>query len=185
MNPDFHGIYHMFVRIRPDNIPATIELLRETWREVAPNESFYYSFLDEKLDRQYRAEERWRTIVGYACIFAISISCMGILGLASLAVSRRTKEIGIRKVLGATVPKVVGLLSKDFMKLLLVANVVAWPGAYFLMSQWLQNFAYRISLGIWIFLLTGVLALVIALATVSFQSIRAALANPVEALRYE
>jgi putative ABC transport system permease protein len=185
MNPDRHGIYNVFVRLRPENMSATIDLLKQTWESVAPNIPFRLAFLDENLENQYRNEQRWQKIVTYASIFAIIISCLGLLGLASLAVTRRTKEIGIRKVLGASAAGIVGVVSKDFVKLMLIANLIAWPVAYVAMNTWLQNFAYRIDIGWWVFMLAGGLALLIALLTVSTQALRAALANPAEALRYE
>ncbi len=118
-------------------------------------------------------------------VFSILIACLGLFGLASFVAQQRTKEIGIRKVLGASVAGLVGLMSKDFVRLVLVANLIAWPLAYFAMNRWLQDFAYRINIGIEIFLFSGLLALAIVLLTVSFQAIKAAVANPAEALRYE
>ena len=185
MNPDQHGLYRLFVRIKPDDISGTMDFLKANWEEIAPDIPFSSSFLDENLENQYREEQRWRQIVGYASIFAILISCLGLLGLAALDVARRTKEIGIRKVLGASVTNLVSLLSKEFLLLLLIANVIAWPVAYFSINFWLQNFAYKIDPGWFIFLGAGFLAVLIALLTVSFQSIKAALANPVKSLRYE
>ena len=173
------------VRIKPAEIPTTLEFLRNTWTKIAPHLPFEYSFLDEELDSRYRNEQRWASIVGYSSIFAIAIACFGLYGLTMLAAARRTKEIGIRKVLGASVSNLVHLLSQDFVKLVLLANVIAWPMAYFAMNRWLQNFAYRIDISWWGFTLAGGLALIIALLTVSSQAIKAALANPVEALRYE
>jgi putative ABC transport system permease protein len=128
---------------------------------------------------------RWKTIVEYSAIFAISLACLGLLGLATLSVTNRTKEIGIRKVLGASLAGVVELLSKDFVKLVLIANLIGLPIAYLALHRWLQNFAYHIDLGWWMFAFAGGLAFLIALATVSTLAIKAALANPVEALRYE
>jgi putative ABC transport system permease protein len=176
---------YIFVKIRPDNIPATLTLLKEAWQQAAPGLPFVYSFLDQDMERQYRTDQRWRTIVTYAALLAVFIACLGALGLASLAVARRTKEIGIRKVLGASVPSIVMLLSKEFTYLVLAANVIAWPLAWYALHRWLESFAYRIELGPGIFVLGGVLVLLIAWLTVSFQAIRAAMANPVEALRYE
>lgn len=185
-NPDFHGIYQLLIRVQTDDLPGAIAGFRQAWNELAPPyEPFQYSFLDENLDRQYQSEQRWSTIIGYTALFAILISCLGLLGLAALAVNRRTKEIGIRKVLGATVQSIVALISKDFVKLVLVAFIVATPIAWKIMQTWLQNFAYRIDMGWWIFIVAGTLALAIALLAISTQSIKAAIANPVEALRYE
>jgi putative ABC transport system permease protein len=118
-------------------------------------------------------------------LMAIFISCLGLFGLASFTADQRTKEIGIRKVLGASVSNVVVLLSRDFTKWVILANVVAWPVAYLVMNKWLQNFAYRISLGVWMFILSGVIALIIALLTVSTKALKAAVANPADSLRYE
>jgi len=173
------------VRISPENIPQTIQLIKSIWEQVAANQPFSFSFLDQDIDQQYRQDERWGKIVGYASMFAILIASMGLFGLATLAVSKRTKEIGIRKVLGASVPNIFRMLSNDFGKLVLIANVIAWPAAFFLIRRWLQDFAYRIEISWWVFALAGGLALAIALLTVSTQAIRAALANPVESLRYE
>ncbi len=179
-----HPIYFL-VKIRPQNIPTTLAILKDRWNQFAPNLPFDFFFLDEHVDRQYRAEERWGRIIGYSAAFAIFIACLGAFGLTSLAVARRTKEIGIRKVLGASVGSIVTLLSKEFVILVGVANLIAWPVAYYTMNRWLQDFAYRIELGPGVFVLGGVLALAIALLTVSAQAVRAARANPVEALRYE
>jgi putative ABC transport system permease protein len=175
----------VWVKISAVDIPATLAFLEDTWRQVAPNTPFRHEFLEDHNNRQYLAEERWSMIVSSAAIFAMLIACLGLFGLAALVVVRRTKEIGIRKVLGASIAGIVGLLSKDFAKLVVFANVIAWPAAYFVMNKWLQDFAYRIHLGVWTFLGAGILALGIALLTISFQAIKSALANPVEALRYE
>jgi putative ABC transport system permease protein len=175
----------ILVRISPTEVAKTLALLETTWREMAPNKPFEFSFLDEDVQRQYQLEQRWGTIVRYSTIFAIVLACLGLFGLTTLSVTNRTKEIGIRKVLGASVAGVAGLISKEFAQLVLLANVVAWPAAYYTMSKWLQNYAYRIELGAGVFFLATALALGIALLTISFQAVKAALANPVEALRYE
>jgi putative ABC transport system permease protein len=160
-------------------------MLEATWAKVAPGQTFDFRFLDESVNSQYEQETRLGRIVGIASLLAILIACLGLFGLATLSVARRTKEIGIRKVLGASVPTLVTMLSKDFAVLVLVAFVVAVPAAYFAMQAWLQDFAFRIAPGASTFLLAGLLALVIALATVSYHAIRAALADPVKSLRYE
>lgn len=175
----------IFVRIKPDNIPQTIALLKDTWEKIAPNVPFNFSFLDDDVDRLYRTEERWGKIVNYSSFFAILIACLGLFGLASLTITRRTKEICIRKVLGSSEAGVIRILCKDFAKLVLIANIIAWPVAYYAMSSWLEGFAFRTSIGLWIFFLAAALAFVIALATVSFQAVKAALINPVDGLRYE
>ncbi len=175
----------VLIRIQPEDIAGTIAFLKKTWEAVALDQPFQYSFLEDNLVRQYQNEDRWIRITGYTFLFAILISCLGLLGLASLSVTRRTKEVGIRKVLGASVSNLVLLLSGEFAKLVVVANLLAWPAAYYVMNRWLQDFAYRIDPGPEIFILCGVLALGIALLTVGAQSMKAALANPVDALRYE
>ncbi|MCI0696539.1 ABC transporter permease [candidate division KSB1 bacterium] len=173
------------VKLAGNQIDATLQRIREHWRTLDPTRAFEYFFVDESFDRLYRADENSARIVGYAALLAILIACLGLFGLSSFTVVQRTKEIGVRKVLGASVASLFALLSKDFVKLVLIANVVAWPVAYFAMNKWLQDFAYRIDIGWWVFALAGGMALLIALLTVSTQAIKAALANPVEALRYE
>ena len=175
----------MMIRIKPADVAGTIAFLEKTWEKVAPDEPFSYSFLEDNLARQYRNEDRWFRITAYTFLFAILISCLGLLGLASLSVTRRTREVGIRKVLGGSVSNLSLLLSSEFVKLVLVANLLAWPVAYYVMNKWLQNFAYRIDPEPEIFILCGGLALGIAMLTVGAQSVKAALANPVDALRYE
>jgi putative ABC transport system permease protein len=175
----------IFVKIKPADISSTLAFLKSKWNELAPNEAFRYDFLDEYVDGKYKTEERWGEIVRYASIFANFIACLGLLGLTLLAAVRRTKEVGIRKVLGATITNIAALLSKDFLKLVLVANLIAWPLAYFAMGKFLQNFAYRMHVGLMPFLLAGLIVLFVAIIAVSYQALKAALANPVEALRYE
>ena len=161
---------------------ATIE---EEWNALAPGEPFEFSFLDESLNAQYEAEQRLETLFLIFAGLAILIACLGLLGLAAFTAERRTKEIGVRKTLGATVPNVLVLLLKDFTKWVLLANLIAWPAAWWGMDRWLQSFAYRIDISWPIFLIAGGIALAIALATVSVQATKAALTNPVESLRYE
>lgn len=173
------------VRIAPAEIPATMDFLKENWQHVSDNQPFNYSFLDADVEQQYRNEERMGQIVSIAAGLAILIACLGLFGLAALTVAKRTKEIGIRKVLGATVPNIVTMLSGDFTRLVLLANLVAWPVAFYVMHRWLQDFAYRVGIGVDNFVLAAGLAVVIALLTVSYQAIRAALSNPVDAIKYE
>ena len=173
------------IKISPNEISSTLERLEQAWLKLAPNFPFQYSFLDESINSLYQAEEKTERIAGAFSMLAIVIACLGLFGLASYATEQRTKEIGIRKVLGASVAGIVNLLSSDFTKLVIAANFIAWPVTYYAMNKWLQNFAYRIEISWWMFALAGGLALLIALLTVSTQAIRAALANPVEALRYE
>ncbi len=166
-------------------IERTIGYIKEKWEGLCPDYPFAYSFMDESFDRQYKIEERLSEIFISFAVLAIFIACLGLFGITSFMTERRTKEIGVRKVLGATVPEIVFLLSKEFTKWVLIANVIAWPVAYLAMHRWLQNFAYRTAIGAEVFVLSALLALVIALLTVSYQSIKAAVANPVDALRYE
>jgi len=167
------------------NLPATISAIENKWKTIIPNRPFSYYFLDEFFDKQYRSEDRFGRLFLNFAILAIFISCLGLLGLASYSTMQRTKEIGIRKVLGASVTNIVNLLSKDFLVLVAISFVIAMPVAYYFMNKWLTGFAYRINIEWWIFLLAGMLALLIALMTVSFQAIKAAVANPVKSLRTE
>jgi len=177
--------YAMVMRLRPENLTATIEFVEKTYKTFNAETPFHFNFLDQDYDNLYRAEQRVGKLSGYAAIIAILVASLGLYGLASYMVEQRTKEIGIRKVLGASVPALFFLLSKNFLMLAGIANLIAWPVAYFVMSGWLQNYAYRISLNVATFFAAAVLAMVIVLVTVSYQALKATLANPVEALRYE
>jgi putative ABC transport system permease protein len=181
----WHWSWYASARIRGDDLPGAIAHARKVWQKYSANYPFDYFFLDDEFNRMYKAEEKLSEIFGYFTFLAIFIACLGLFGLASFTAERKTKEIGIRRVLGASVANIVNLISKEFVTLILVANFIAWPIAYFAMNKWLQNFAYRIDIGWWMFALTGGLALLIAFLTVSTQALKAALANPVEALRYE
>ena len=175
-----------FVRMRADHLSETLDMLKDTWKAVIPSSRFQFSFLDRNLHRQYEREERWREIVSYSALFAIVISCLGLFGLASLAVVQRTKEVGIRKALGASEGNLVWLLSKDFAKLLLLANAIAWPAAYWIMDEWLTTtFAYHMDLGIGVFVLVGALTYGIAQLTILGHILKVIRQNPVRALRYE
>ena len=186
MMPSEHWNY-IFVRLNPENpnVPATLKTLEQTWNKFVPGFPFEYEFLDETLKQWYEGEKQMGTIFNYFTGLAIVICCLGLFGLVSFMTEKRTKEIGIRKVLGATVPEIVGLLSKEFIVLVIIANIIACPIAYYAMSKWLQNFAYHVNIGVAVFILTTAMALVIALLTVSYQAIKAATANPVNSLRYE
>jgi putative ABC transport system permease protein len=179
------GISQILVRISPQNISGTLSLLEKTWKEIQPNKPFLYSFLDETMEAMYNEEKRWGAIVGYSSALAVIIACMGIFGLTSIAVNRRTKEIGIRKVLGASVPQIIGTLIREFIWLVGIANIISWPLAYFAMKTLLNNYYFRISLGLQYFILAGVLSLLIAGLTTVFLAARAAVANPVDSLHYE
>jgi putative ABC transport system permease protein len=173
------------INVAPQNLPSTLAAIENKWKTTIPNRPFTYFFLDEFFDKQYRDEQRFGNLFLNFAVLAIFISCLGLLGLASYSTIQRTKEIGVRKVMGASVSNIVNLLSRDFLKLVLVAFVIASPIAWFGMYKWLQNFAYRIPLGWWAFALAGIVAVAIAFATVSFQAIKAAIANPVKSLRTE
>lgn len=173
------------VRLSAGNTVEKVAMLETTWKRIAPNEPFRFTFLDADLQRQYEAEQRLGRIVTIASVLSILIACLGLFGLATLAVVRRTKEIGVRKVLGASTWSVIGLLSKDFLKLVAVAIVVASPIAWYATDKWLNGFQYRIGMPWWAFILAGVLALLVAFLTVSFQSMKAALMNPVTSLKTE
>lgn len=173
------------VRVRSENLQTTLHFLEEKWRQLDPDHPFTFSFLEDRLAQRYQGEARLQRMSAYATGLGILIACLGLFGLVSFAAAQRTKEIGIRKVLGASAMSVVHLLSKDFLKLVVLANLIAWPFAYYFMNRWLQDFAYRVNVGWWVFAVSGALALVVALITVSTQALKAALANPVEALRYE
>jgi putative ABC transport system permease protein len=182
---DPSNFLYISTKIKPDDVSKTLRDLRKKWAEIAPDQPFDYFFLDESFDLQYRAEEKLGLIFSNFTLIAILVACLGLFGLASFTAEQRTKEIGIRKALGATVSSIVILLIKEFTKWVLLANIIAWPIAYVAMNHWLQNGAYRIKIGLGTFILAGVLALVIALMTVGYQAFKAAKANPVEALRYE
>lgn len=176
---------YLSIRLRPNNLAATVQSVEMLWQQFVPQQPFEFSFLDQDFDAQYRAEERTGKVFGIFSALAIFIACLGQFGLASFTIQKRTKEIGVRKVLGASATSIVGLLSKEFVKLVVIAVLIATPLAYFIMNRWLQDFAYRIEIGWWIFALAGGVAVMVALLTVSTQALKAALANPVEALRYE
>ena len=173
------------LRLDTDNLSGTMASLEALWSQLAPHRPFDYNFLDESLDRQYRAEEQFGQVVGLFAMLAIFVACLGLFGLAALTTRQRTKEIGLRKALGASVPGIVVLLTKEVARLVVVAFVLAAPVVYLLMDRWLEGFAYRTDISGWIFLVAGLASLVVAILTVSVQAIRAAIVNPVEALRYE
>lgn len=173
------------LRISPEDIPGTLGFLEEKWRENITTRPFRYEFLGDMVDDLYKSERQLGRVIFNLTMLSIFVACLGLFGLASYTAEQKTKEIGIRKVLGSSVPGVVFLLSKQFGKLILIANVIAWPLAYYLLHRWLQGFYYRISLGLQFFALSAVLVLFIAFVSISFQSIKAALSNPADALRYE
>jgi putative ABC transport system permease protein len=181
--PDWFTVFS--VRIRPDNVAETLSFLERKWATLDPSRPFDYTFFDEQFGQLHLAEQRIGQLLWYVAVLAIFIAGLGLFGLAAFTAQQRTKEIGVRKVLGASVSGLILLLSKDFTKLVLLGFIVAAPLAYYAMNRWLADFAYRVEIGLGVFVLAGLLALVIAWLTVSYQSIKAALANPVESLRYE
>ena len=173
------------IRVHTNNLPHLIAQVRNKWKAMAPYQDFKYSFMDTDFDSIYLAEYRMAEIFLTFAILAILVAVLGLLGLSAYTAERRTKEIGIRKILGASANSIAGMLSKDFLKLVLIAFFIASPMAWWVMNKWLQNFAYRISISWWIFLSAGVIAILIALFTVSFHAVKAAVANPVKSLRTE
>jgi putative ABC transport system permease protein len=179
------GNSNLSARIKPGNIIGQINKIEKKWKGFAPNAPFDFSFMDSEFEKLYRSEKRMGTVFGIFTFLSIFVACLGLFGLAAYTAEKRQKEIGIRKVLGASVAGITRLLSKDFLNLVVVAIIIASPLAWFFMHKWLQDFAYRINIGWWIFVLAGVAALMIALITVSYQAIKAAIANPVKSLRTE
>jgi putative ABC transport system permease protein len=173
------------VRVRPENIQETITFLETTWKQFDSQYPFEFSFVDDQYDALYRTEVRLGKLFSYFTALAILIGCLGLFGLTAFTTEQRTKEIGIRKVLGASIQGIIYMLVRDFTKWVFLAVVVAWPIGYLVMNSWLKNFAYRANLGVWIFLLSALLAFMISIVTVSYQSIKAALANPANSIRTE
>lgn len=176
---------YVYIKLKGGNIATVLSSVEQKWKQFVPEQPFKYTFLDDNLNAQYENEKRAGQLFGIFSALAIIIACVGLFGLAAYTASLRTKEIGIRKVLGASVPGVVFLLSKDFTKLIGIAFFLAVPLGWYVMNNWLQGFAYRIELGIGVFLLAGITALTISWVTVSYQSIKAAIVNPVKSLRGE
>ena len=176
---------YVIVRLKGTNLAGSIDMLKNTWSLFTENTPFEYSFLDRNIEQQYTSEQHLGKIFMIFSLFAIFIASLGLLGLTAYITEQRTKEIGIRKVLGASIPEILLLLSKEFTKWVIIGNIIAWPIAYFIITKWLQNFAYKTNIGIWIFLISGIIAFLIALITISTQTIKAASSNPVKSLRYE
>jgi putative ABC transport system permease protein len=173
------------VKLTPGDLPGTIAQIKKKYESFFAGNLFDYNFLDETFNRQYENDQLFGKAFGIFAGIAIFVACLGLLGLTMFATIQRTKEIGVRKVLGASVSSIVMLLSKSFLKLILLSTIVAFPLAWWVMNTWLQDFAYRVNMGWWIFILAGASALLIALTTISFQAIKAALANPAKSLRTE
>lgn len=179
------GVHYALVKVAPANLPASMDLVKTVWKKILPNGEFKGSFLDENIDRQYRKEEKLGQMFISGAVTAIVLSCMGLLAMVLLIVTQKVKEIGIRKVLGASVTNIVYLVSKEFFWLVAIAILIASPLAWLGMKKWLDNFAYRIDLQWWVFVLAALLAFAVALVTISLQAVRAATANPVKSLRTE
>ncbi|NOR53971.1 MAG: FtsX-like permease family protein [Candidatus Aminicenantes bacterium] len=179
------GIDYFSIKVSPSNIPGTLGFIEEKWKSFSPEFPFQYAFLDERIDKIYKAEQKLGQSFNIFTFVALSIACLGLIGLASFISEQKRKEISIRKILGADFHSIIVLLAREYVKCIAVASVIAWPIGYFVMGRRLQNFAYRTSVGIEIFILSGLVAFVFALITVSYQSIKAAVANPVDSLRYE
>jgi putative ABC transport system permease protein len=183
--PPFNLANAIGVRLSPGNTGDMVDLIQANWARIVPDQGMDYFFLDDSFEAQYRVEERLgRIAVGFSFL-AIFVGCLGLFGMISHTAEQRTKEIGIRKVLGASIGSMFGLLSREFLVIVLIATVIAWPVGFFSMNSWLENFAYRTSIGADVFLISAALALVIALGTICYQVTKAARANPVKALRYE
>ena len=178
-------LLYVLVRFNTSDVGHAISTIKQAWSKTYPDDPFIYTFLNSDISNLYLAEEARGKIFGTFAILAILIACLGLYGLASFTAEKRTREIGMRKVLGASIPDLMHLISRDFLMLILVANLIAWPVAYYVMNRWLDNFAYRVDVEPMIFMAAGILAIVIALLSVSYHAIRAALANPVDSLRYE
>jgi len=183
LNP--RSFSYVFVKIGGENIAGTLNSIKKIWETLAPGNPFEYNFLDETFDGLYKSEQRAGKIFSYFTFLALFVSCLGIFGLAAFMAEQRTKEIGIRKVLGATVPTIILLLSREFVVLVALANVIAWPVAYFTMNKWLKSYAYHTDMTIMTFIFSAMIALVIALITVGYQSVKAASVNPVTSLKNE
>ena len=177
--------HNIVVRIETEDIPSTLAFLKSEWKAVAPSWTFQYHFIDEKLGNLYRSEKKLSDVSRLFACLAVVISCLGLFGLTSFSAEQKTKEIGVRKILGATVPKILMLLIGSFSKLILFANILAWPIAFIIVHGWLQNFSYRISIHVWIFVISGIFSFVFAVFTAGYKSILAATKNPVDSLRYE
>jgi putative ABC transport system permease protein len=185
MRIESYGFGTISIKISASHLPETIKVIANKWSQIIPNRPFEYNFLDQLFDQKYRAEDKFGNLFFNFAVLAIFISCLGLLGLASYSTIKRTREIGVRKVLGASVSNIVNLLSVDFIKLVLIALVIAAPVGLFGMNKWLQDFAYHIDISWWVFVIAGSVSIVIAFLTISFQAIKAAFANPVDSLRTE
>jgi len=180
-----YSLNRILVGIKAGHTAATIAALEKTWKAEAPQRPFLYHFLDQSFNQQYESDQHFGYLFSLFSCLAILIACLGLFGLATFTAQQRIKEIGIRKVLGASVYNIVALISKDFLRLVLIATVIAVPLCVLIMNQWLKDFAYRIAISPGIFIATAFIALFIALITISWQTVKAALANPVQSIKNE
>jgi ABC-type antimicrobial peptide transport system permease subunit len=182
--PEYY--YNMYIRLKPQSSPEkALAKIEQIIQKYNPGYPFDYRFVDDDFNKLFKSEMLIGKLSRVFAALAIIISCLGLFGLAAYTAERRTKEIGIRKVLGASITGITGLLSKDFLRLVFISAIIAYPLSWWMMHNWLQNYAYRVEISWWVFIVAGILALIIALITISFQAIRAALANPVKSLRTE
>jgi len=179
------GVYYAFVKVAPVNIASSYDAVENAWKKIEPNAEFLGSFLDENIDNTFRKEKTMATMITSGSIIAIALSCIGLFAMSLLIVAQRTKEIGVRKVLGASVSSITVLLTKDFLKLVLISFLIATPIAWYFLRQFLDIYAYRIDLGPWFFAAAGLLAMTIAILTVGSRTVKAAMQNPVKSLRTE
>ena len=175
----------LFVKVRSGDLTRTVARLQTSWEKFVPERPFAYSFQDEQMARLHQSEARFQRLFSSLAVLAIVIACLGLLGLAIYTAEQRTKEIGVRKILGADITSIAVLLSREFVGPVIVAFLLAIPLTWYAMNKWLQGFAYRIDISWWMFLVAGLLAIVIALVTISYQSIKAAVNNPIKSLRSE
>jgi putative ABC transport system permease protein len=190
IEPEEHRLATRYIgnfmfKVKAGSMQNVITTLQKQWKQISDNYPFDYTFLDQSIAKMYDADMHWQKIIESACFFAIFIACMGLFGLSAINVANRTKEIGIRKVLGATIKDIVGTLSSGFVAMIAIAVIIAIPVGWWIMSKWLEDFAYRINISWWIFIAAAVVAFLIAFVAISFQAIKAAVANPVESLRSE
>ncbi len=185
LHPGLYWNHYMAVRIQPQNVATTLDFIENKWNEFTGNQPFEYFFMDSYFENLHKSEKQTGQFFTIFAALAIFIACLGLFGLAAFTAEQKTKEIGVRKVLGASVPNIVSILLTQFTRWVVFANIIAWPIGYFIMKSWLQNFAYHIDLKFSYFLLSGIITLLIAVTTVSYLAINAANKNPVKALNYE
>jgi len=184
LNTDKNNAYTL-VKIKGDDLTGTVKQVEKTWKEFMPGQAFEYVFMDQNFDKLYHAEIRAGRVFTIFSVLAVFVACLGLLGLSAFTAEKRTKEIGIRKVHGASVPVILCLLSTEIIVLITISSIIAWPVVYYFMHKWLQNFAYQTTMNFLTFLASSLIGLCIAISVVVYQSLRVARINPVEALKYE